>query len=281
MTPQVNSAAPVETDTSAVLVVHELRKEYGSGANRHLAVDKVSFSVRQGERLSVVGPSGAGKTTLLKCLSGLQPLTSGAVAFRGQPVIAPPAGLSIVFQDYARSLFPWMTVANNVRLPLKYRNMPVERQRELANAALESVGLAGQGDRFPAQLSGGMQQRVSIARALACQPRLLLMDEPFASVDAQTRLSLEDLTLRLCKQFGITLILITHDVDEAIYMGDKVLVLSPSPSVVRAILDVDLPSERDQIQTKLLREFGEMRARVYGLIHQPRDAQQSTSQGSS
>ena len=261
------------SDTQTILAVSNLRKEYGSGVTRHLAIEDLSFSVRQGERLSVVGPSGSGKTTLLKCISGLQPFTSGSVSFRGAPVDAPPDGLSIVFQDYARSLFPWMTVENNVRLPLNYRSLTQDRQSELVREALQSVGLAGHEKRFPSQLSGGMQQRVAIARALAYQPSVLLMDEPFASVDAQTRLSLEDLTLRLCRQYGITLVLITHDIDEAIYMGDKVLVLAPSPSTVRAVLDVDLPAERDQIATKLLRSFGEMRARVYGLIHQAPAAQ--------
>ena len=259
-------------DVPAILTVSDLRKEYGSATRRHLAIDSVSFGVQLGQRLSIVGPSGAGKTTLLKCVSGLQPFTSGAVSFRGTPVVSPPAGLSIVFQDYARSLFPWMTVENNVRLPLKYRALPTDRQQELVRTALASVGLSAHAKRFPGELSGGMQQRVAIARALANQPSLLLMDEPFASVDAQTRLSLEDLTLSLCKQYGITLILITHDIDEAIYMGDTVLVLSSSPSIVRAVLDVDLPPERDQISTKLLRSFGEMRARVYSLVNPPRNA---------
>jgi NitT/TauT family transport system ATP-binding protein len=249
-----------------VLEVRDLRKEYG-GTVPHLAIDRISFSVREGSRLSVVGPSGAGKTTLLKCVSGLQSVTSGSITFRGNNVKAPPDGLSIVFQDYARSLFPWMSVENNVGLPLRYRALSRQRRAEIVANALESVGLDGHAQRYPGQLSGGMQQRVAIARALGYQPRLLLMDEPFASVDAQTRLSLEDLTLRLCKQFDITLMLITHDIDEAIYMGDQVLVLSPSPAVVRATIDVDLPRERDQIETKLLRRFGEIRGEVYSLLH--------------
>jgi NitT/TauT family transport system ATP-binding protein len=252
--------------SSPVLEVRDLRKEYG-GAVPHLAIDCVSFSVREGSRLSVVGPSGAGKTTLLKCVSGLQPVTSGRIAFRGNDVKAPPDGLAIVFQDYARSLFPWMSVENNVGLPLRYRALSRQRRAEIVADALESVGLSDHARRYPGELSGGMQQRVAIARALGYQPRLLLMDEPFASVDAQTRLSLEDLTLRLCKQYDITLMLITHDIDEAIYMGDHVLVLSASPAVVRATIDVDLPRERDQIDTKLLRRFGEIRGEIYGLLH--------------
>lgn len=257
--------------STVVLEVDGLHKEYGAPASaaRHVAIERVSFSVNEGERLSIVGPSGCGKTTLLKCVSGLQPLTSGRVAFRGQAVKAPPQGLAIVFQDYARSLFPWMTVENNVRLPLKYGSLPASQQTELVREALESVGLSAHAERFPSQLSGGMQQRVAIARALAYQPRLLLMDEPFASVDAQSRLALEDLTLRLCKRYGFTLMLITHDIDEAIYMGDKVLVLSSSPSTVRDWIDVALPLDRDQVETKLLREFGEIRARIYSLINPP------------
>jgi len=251
---------------SPVLEVTDLRKEYG-GAVPNLAIDRISFSVREGMRLSVVGPSGAGKTTLLKCISGLQSVTAGRVAFRGGEVKAPPDGLAIVFQDYARSLFPWMSVEKNVDLPLRYRALSRQRRADIVANALESVGLGNQGKRYPGELSGGMQQRVAIARALAYQPRLLLMDEPFASVDAQTRLSLEDLTLRLCKQYDITLMLITHDIDEAIYMGDQVLVLSASPAVVRETIDVDLPRERDQIETKLLRRFSEIRAEVYNLLH--------------
>jgi NitT/TauT family transport system ATP-binding protein len=252
--------------SSPVLEVRDLRKEYG-GALPHLAIDRVSFSVREGTRLSVVGPSGAGKTTLLKCVSGLQLATSGSITFRGNSVKTPPDGLSIVFQDYARSLFPWMSVESNVGLPLRYRALSRQRQAEIVADALESVGLSDHARRYPGELSGGMQQRVAIARALGYQPRLLLMDEPFASVDAQTRLSLEDLTLRLCKRYDITLMLITHDIDEAIYMGDQVLVLSASPAVVRATIDVDLPRERDQVDTKLLRRFGEIRGEIYGLIH--------------
>ena len=215
----------------------------------------------------MVGPSGAGKTTLLKCVSGLQSPTSGSVTFRGDNVEAPPDGLAIVFQDYSRSLFPWMSVEKNVGLPLRYRPLSRQRRTEIVASALESVGLSDHARRYPSELSGGMQQRVAIARALGYQPRLLLMDEPFASVDAQTRLSLEDLTLRLCKRYDITLMLITHDIDEAIYMGDQVLVLSASPAIVRAAIDVDLPGDRDQIETKLLRRFGEIRGEIYGLLH--------------
>ncbi|MGE4337340.1 MAG: ABC transporter ATP-binding protein [Pigmentiphaga sp.] len=255
-------------ENEEVLTVSDLRKEYGAGERRHLAIENISFSVSKGERLSVIGPSGAGKTTLLKCISGLQPFTSGSVRFAGKDVTQPPEGLAIVFQDYARSLFPWMSVEANVLLPLKYRDIDSSRANGLVQDALTSVGLAGHGKRFPGQLSGGMQQRVAIARAMACQPSLLLMDEPFASVDAQTRLALEDLTLRLCDQFKITLMLITHDIDEAIYMGNKLLVLSPAPSSVREVLSVALPAQRDQVTTKSLSAFGEIRAKIYSLINQ-------------
>jgi NitT/TauT family transport system ATP-binding protein len=265
--PSTATTSPAQGES--ILDVRNLHKEYLTESGPHVAIERVSFSVRKGERVSVVGPSGAGKTTLLRCISGLQPITSGTVSFRGKLVEAPPQGLAIVFQDYARSLFPWMSVESNVRLPLKYLSLPVERQNALVREALVSVGLERFGDRYPGQLSGGMQQRVAIARALAYQPQLLLMDEPFASVDAQTRLSLEDLTLRICKSYGITLILITHDIDEAIYMGNQLLVLSSSPAVVRKFMAVDLPDTRDQVETKLLRRFGEIRAEVYGLINPP------------
>jgi NitT/TauT family transport system ATP-binding protein len=252
---------------ASVLEVRGLTKTYGAGTpSQTVAIESVSFSVARGERVSIVGPSGCGKTTLLQCISGLQRPSGGQVSFKGSDVTAPPKGLAVVFQDYARSLFPWMSVENNVRLPLRYRDLTRTKQDELVRDALLRVGLASFANHYPSQLSGGMQQRVAIARALAFQPQLLLVDEPFASVDAQSRLDLEDLTLQLCRNFAITLILVTHDIDEAIYMGDKLVVLSPSPATVRELVAVDLPSERDQISTKSLRRFAEIRSRVYAMV---------------
>jgi NitT/TauT family transport system ATP-binding protein len=258
---------PAPSASNPLIEVKSLRKEYLRDGNSHLAIKDVSIEVQSGERLAIVGPSGAGKTTLLRCISGLQPLTSGTALFKGEPIVKPPADLAIVFQDYRSSLFPWMTVSANVLFPLKYRNLTRAERTRLVEESLTSVGLAGYETRYPHELSGGMQQRVAIARALACKPEMLLMDEPFASVDAQTRLALEDLTLDLCARYRMTLILITHDIDEAVYMSDRVLILSTSPAIVIENMPVELPKVRDQLTTKSLAHFAEARRRVYEKIH--------------
>jgi NitT/TauT family transport system ATP-binding protein len=177
-----------------------------------------------------------------------------------------PDNLAVVFQDYSRSLFPWMSVRDNVALPLRRRGLGRAERREASEKALESVGLAEAGEKYPWQLSGGMQQRVAIARALAYHPEFLIMDEPFGSVDAQTREDLEDLLLRVRGDSGMTILLVTHDIDESVYVGDRVIVLSRSPGRVRADLPVGLPSARDQITTRELPEFVHLRAEVGRLV---------------
>ena len=180
-----------------MLEISGLGKTYGSGETATHAVGDVSFVVEDGEFVCVVGPSGCGKTTLLKCVSGLLRPTRGDVLLRGKRVSSPPEEMALVFQEYTRSLMPWTSVRNNVLLPLRHKKLERVERKRLVEEAVESVGLTRFLDRYPWQLSGGMQQRVAIARALAYQPEILLMDEPFASVDAQTRGDLEDLVLRL------------------------------------------------------------------------------------
>jgi NitT/TauT family transport system ATP-binding protein len=243
-----------------ILEVSGLTKSYGPAGDRTLAIAELDFSVSEGQVLTVVGPSGCGKTTLLKCLAGLLDPSGGKVALRGRTVDAPPPEMALVFQDYSRSLLPWLTVRRNVMLPLKG---PRQRKHELADEALDAVGMSEFADSYAWQLSGGMQQRVAIARALAYQPKVLLMDEPFASVDAQTRAELEDLVLHVRHEFDVTILLVTHDIDEAIYMGDRIVVLTSRPSRVKRIVDVDLPRPRDQLETKSLPSFIELRAAVY------------------
>ncbi|WP_280402375.1 ABC transporter ATP-binding protein [Nocardia carnea] len=249
-----------------MLRVRQLHKTYGTGTDAVEAVRDLTMEVRAGEFVCIVGPSGAGKTTLLRCLSGLSTPTSGTVTLNGAEVTEPPATMASVFQDYSRSLMPWFTVARNVGLPL-YNKVPdpAERQRRVADS-LRAVGLDGFGSRYPWQLSGGMQQRVAIARGLAYRPEILLLDEPFASVDAQTRADLEDLILRIRAETGVTMVLVTHDIDEAVYLADRVVVLSPRPSVVLATIGVDLPRPRDQLTTKALPRFAELRTEVMDLI---------------
>jgi len=254
------------TPPTTVLSVKGLAKVYGAGEQAVRAIDDVSFEVAEGEYVSIVGPSGAGKTTLLKCLSGLLPITSGTAEFLGDPIAGPPEGLALVFQDYSRSLAPWMSVYRNVELPLKARRLPKAERRDRVSEALESVGLGDRGHQYPWQMSGGMQQRVAIARGLASHPRLLLMDEPMASVDAQTRADLEDLVLSVRNRFHVTLLLVTHDIDESVYMGDRVVVLSDRPTRVREIIPVDLEGPHDQITTKSDPRFLELRNRVYAAV---------------
>lgn len=246
---------------SAALEVRGLRKRYG--ADGPLAIDRLDLTVQDGEFVTVVGPSGCGKTTLLRCLTGLLHATEGNVSVHGNAISGkPPADVAVVFQEYSRSLLPWLSVRRNVELPLRYRGLSRAERTEAAATALEDVGLAHAVDRYPWQLSGGMQQRVAIARALACRPSLLLMDEPFASVDAHTRTELEDLLLRVWQEHDLTVVLVTHDVDESIYLGDRIAVLNPSPTSVRTTLDVDLPRPRDQISTKAQPEFARLRGEV-------------------
>ncbi len=250
----------------AMLEIRSLGKTYGSGDNAVQAIADVSFTVTDGEFVCVVGPSGCGKTTLLKCIAGLLAPTRGEVLLRGRRLTGPPPEMALVFQEYSRSLMPWTSVRNNVLLPLRHKKLSRDERRRLVEKALGAVGLTRFIDHYPWQLSGGMQQRVAIARALAYQPSILLMDEPFASVDAQTRADLEDLVLQVRQEFGITILFVTHDIDESVYLSDRIIVLAHAPTVVKETLSVDLPHPRDQIETKELPDFAHLRAHVYRLV---------------
>jgi len=249
-----------------MLEIKGLGKTYGSGEKATHAVGDVSFAVEDREFVTVVGPSGCGKTTLLKCIAGLLRPTRGQIVLRGKRVTAPPAEMALVFQEYGRSLMPWASVRNNVLLPLRHKKLNRTKRMQLVEEALESVGLTRFIDRYPWELSGGMQQRVAIARALAYQPSVLLMDEPFASVDAQTRGELEDLILNVREEYAITILFVTHDIDESVYLADRVVVLTHAPTEVKEVVSVELPRPRDQIATKELPEFVHLRAHVARLI---------------
>lgn len=256
-----------------MLIVSDLEKTYPTKGGGFTAVAEMDFSVKEGELFTIVGPSGAGKTTLLRCIAGLDDPTGGTVAFGDQVVDGPPRDFAVVFQDYARSLMPWITVAKNVELPLMKKGIDVAERRARVGQALEDVGLADAAEKKPHQLSGGMQQRVAIARAIAYRPKVLIMDEPFASVDAQTRADLEDLLLRVREETGTTVLFVTHDVDESVYLSNRVAIVSRSPSRVAEIVDIPLPEPRDQIETKSLPEFAHLRAHVFGrireMVHDP------------
>ena len=206
-------------------------------------------------------------------MAGLIRPTGGSVVLRGATVDAVPDGLAVVFQDYSRSLFPWLSVRDNVALPLRRTQPSRAHRRATALDALGTVGLTDTAQKYPWQLSGGMQQRVAIARALACDPVLLLMDEPFGSVDAQTREDLEDLILAVRQDRQMTILMVTHDIDESVYVGDRVIVLTRGPARVRADRRVDLPAPRDQIATKELPAFVHLRTEVSRLVRgQPGNA---------
>ncbi|GAA0249293.1 ABC transporter ATP-binding protein [Actinomadura nitritigenes] len=254
--------------STALLDVRGLRKVYQGRGRSVEAVRDLTFAVGAGELVCIVGPSGAGKTTLLRCVAGLLGCTSGEVVLEGERVTGPPRGMAVVFQEYGRSLFPWMTVRQNVERPLKEKRVPKAERRRLVDEALEAVGLAKAHDAHPWQLSGGMQQRVAIARAVAYEPHILLMDEPFAAVDAQTRADLEDLVRSLWKRLGVTVLFVTHDIDESVYLGQRVIVLSNSPTVVLEEVPIDLPDERDQLTTRAEPRFAELRTRIYTLVQQ-------------
>jgi NitT/TauT family transport system ATP-binding protein len=249
-----------------LLQVEDVTHRYGDAARD--VVEDVTFSVAAGEVVTIVGPSGCGKSTMLRIVAGLLEQTSGSVVFEGERIERTPDGLAMVFQDYSRSLFPWLRVRQNVEAPLWGKASKQERT-DRAVQALADVGLAEHADEYAWELSGGMQQRVAIARALASHPRLLLMDEPFASVDAQTRAELEDLVLDLHRRIGVTVLLVTHDIDEAIYLADRVIVLSHAPGRVAQTVDVGLARPRDQLETKGSPQFVAMRSQLLRHLVRP------------
>jgi NitT/TauT family transport system ATP-binding protein len=249
-----------------MLSITGLHKVYHGHGRTVTAIGDLTFTVDGGSFVCVVGPSGCGKTTLLRCIAGLLAPTAGEVLVDGAPVTGPPDGLAVVFQEYGRSLFPWLRVGENVELPLKAAGLDRAKRRAAVAEALDAVGLGDAGSAYPWQLSGGMQQRVAIARAIAYQPRVLLMDEPFAAVDAQTRADLEDLIRAVWQRLEVTMLFVTHDIDESVYLGQRVVMLSAAPTHVAEELEIDLPDERDQLTTRSDPRFAELRGRVYAQI---------------
>jgi len=270
---------PAVATEAVALDVRGLQKTYSGQGPSVEAVRDLTFVVRRGELVCIVGPSGAGKTTLLRCIAGLLATSDGRITLDGVAVTGPPPGMAVVFQEYGRSLFPWMTVGQNVELPLKEKRIPKAERQRLVHAALEAVGLTDSARAHPWQLSGGMQQRVAIARAVAYEPSVLLMDEPFAAVDAQTRADLEDLVRSLWERLGVTVLFVTHDIDEAVYLGQRVLVLSNRPTVVLEDVRIDLPDRRDQLETRSLPRFTELRRHVYELIQLAKQGHRPENEG--
>jgi NitT/TauT family transport system ATP-binding protein len=251
----------------AILEVQALSKGYRqAGGETTLAIGDVSCSVEAGEFVSFVGPSGCGKTTLLMSIAGLLAPSGGRVVVNGKEVAGPPPNLVLLFQEYNKSLFAWRSVLGNVRFGLEARGARSADAAKKACSLIELVGLSGFENHYPWELSGGMQQRVAIARALAHEPEVLLMDEPFGSLDALTRLDLEDALLRLWAELKTTIVFITHDIEESIYLSDRIWVLSRRPSRIIDEIRVTLPRPRNQLSTRADAHFMEMRNAIYRKI---------------
>jgi NitT/TauT family transport system ATP-binding protein len=226
----------------------------------------ISLDVAAGETVCIIGPSGCGKTTLLRMLAGLAKPTSGSVELDGSILGGPNRSVAIVFQDYGKALLPWRTAAGNVSLALEARGCPKADRPAAIRDLLEKIGLGRHADKYPGEMSGGMQQRLQIARCLAQEPKVLLMDEPFGALDAMTRQALQDEVLALVATTGATMVFVTHDLEEAIYLGDRIVCLQPNPGRIGRIVDVSLARPRDQLLTREDPEFLRLRRELYDLI---------------
>jgi NitT/TauT family transport system ATP-binding protein len=226
----------------------------------------IDLSIRRKEFVCVVGPSGCGKTSLLRLLAGLYQPTRGAVSYRGTAMTKPRQDIAVVFQDYGKALLPWRTAHGNIALALEAIGSPRDTRDRRITDLLAKVGLAGQEDKYPSQMSGGMQQRLQIARCLAQEPKVLLMDEPFGALDAMTRQGLQDEILSIVESSGASAFFVTHDIEEAIYLGDRVIGLLPHPGRVGIAIDVDLPRPRDQLTTRELPHFLHLRRELFDFI---------------
>lgn len=238
----------------------------GLSIGQRQIVDDISFEIRKGEFVCVVGPSGCGKTTLLRLVSGLTTPTHGQILLRGQKVSEPRRDVAVVFQDYTRALLPWRNAIGNVSLALEGTKDSRSQKDDRIHALLRRVGLKGHESKYPHQLSGGMQQRLQIARCLAQSPSILLMDEPFGALDAITRQSLQDEVLHIAGEQKTTVLFVTHDLEEAIYLGDRIVFLQANPGRLGKVVQVALPRPRDQLSTREDAEFVRLRRELYNLV---------------
>ncbi|MQB01065.1 MAG: ATP-binding cassette domain-containing protein [Actinobacteria bacterium] len=261
-----------------ILEVESAAKWYAvkSAGTRTMALGDVDLEIAKGSFTSLLGASGCGKSTLLLLLAGLLRPSLGSVRYAGRTLDGPPAEVIYIFQQYTKSLLPWRTVLKNVALGLEARSRRQEPSDRMSRAEVRDrcmeqlyhVGLPDVAEQYPWQLSGGMQQRVALARALVCRPRVLLMDEPFSAVDAVTRGQLQDLALAVWQELGITIVFVTHDIDEAVYLSDRVVALRPVDGHVSRVstIDIDLPRPRDQIATREMSEFLAYRRMLYPMV---------------
>jgi len=256
-------AAGDPRSAGTTLAVEDVILRYGD-VNGVLALDDVSLKVAKNEFCVIVGPSGCGKSSLLYLAAGLNDATSGVIKVDGREVIEPGPDRGMVFQSY--TLFPWLTVRANIEYGPKRKGLPAEQRRQIVDQYLNEVGLAPFADHYPAQLSGGMKQRVAIARALANDPAVLLMDEPFGALDSQTRGTMQKLLLRVWERQQKTVLFVTHDIDEALVLGDRVLVMTARPGKIKAEIKVDIPRPRS-MDVILEPDFIALKRRILGLLH--------------
>ena len=259
--PEDHVRAP-EQDKATLIAFEKVDLSLGG---RHILTG-IDVSIRKGEFLSVVGPSGCGKTSLLNLAAGLLMPSAGRVTYAGKPVTGPRQDIAIVFQDYGKALLPWRTASGNIALALEAMNYPREKRQARIDELLGLIGLSAHADKFPNQLSGGMQQRLQIARCLAQDPEVLLMDEPFGALDAMTRQALQDEVLAIAARTGATVLFITHDLEEAIYLGDRVIAMRPNPGRFEISFHIDLPRPRDQLTTRERPEFLSLRRELFDVI---------------
>lgn len=244
--------------------VFHIKKGNGEGARDFVALQGINLEVHKGEFLVLVGPSGCGKSTLLDILSGLAQPSSGQVLIDGKRITGPALDRGIVLQGYA--LFPWRTVRQNVEFGLEIKKVAKGERKAISDRFITLVGLEGFESRYPHELSGGMKQRVAIARALAYDPEVLLMDEPFAAVDAQTRETLQDELLRIWEETRKTIVFVTHSIEEAVFLGDRVAVFTANPGTLREVVKIDLPRPRHNSDIRSSAEFGWIRHKVWELL---------------
>jgi len=265
-----NKDVPTQTETGdAKIVVRDINRVFqvknrGDGAKEFVALKGINLQVNKGEFVALVGPSGCGKSTLLDILAGLAQPTSGEILIDGKKVTGPALDRGIVLQGYA--LFPWRTVRQNIEFGLEIKKVPKGERKDISTHFINLVGLEGFADHFPHELSGGMKQRVAIARALAYDPEVLLMDEPFAAVDAQTRETLQDELLRIWEETKKTIVFVTHSIEEAVFLADRVAVLAANPGTVKEVLSIDLPRPRQGSDIRSSAEFGWVRHKVWELL---------------
>lgn len=251
---------------TGLISIREVTKTFGAEADGVPALASVSLEIEQGEFISLVGPSGCGKSTLLNLVAGLLSPSSGEIFIKGKKVDGVPDNIGMVFQQYSKTLLPWRSVYENIGLGLELKGMPKKERRQIVGKYVDFMGLSGFENKKPYELSGGMQQRVALARTLSYRPGILLMDEPFASVDAQTREVLQEDVLRIREREKQTVLFVTHDIREAIYLGDRVVVMSARPGRVKGLFHVDFFKGRRDPSLKGSAEFNGLSEKVWGLI---------------